>query len=87
MHKAKIILVMEVEAHRDAAEVLKSCERPLDLPAPLVAPQLAAVLCRRLLPVRLVRRDQLYALLGLLLVERVGVVSMVPGQSFGPLSG
>lgn len=61
---AEIVLVMKVEAHRDAAEVLKPSEQSLDLPAAAIAPELPTVLRRRLLPVRLVRRDQFDALLG-----------------------
>jgi len=78
---------MKVEAHRDAAEVLEPREQPLDLPAAAVAPQLPPVLRPRLLPVRLVRRDQLDALPSKLRVERVGVISLVADQSFGSLSG
>src|ERR1051325_9317903 len=78
---------MKVEAHSDAAKVLKPGEQPLDLPAALVAPQLPSVLRPRLLPVRLVRRDQLDASFSQLLVQRAGVVSLVADQSFGSLSG
>jgi hypothetical protein len=87
VHEAEIILVMEVEAHCDATEVLQPCEQPLDLPPSLVVPERSAVLRRRLLPVRPVRRDQLDALLFEFCIERVGVVSLIPDQPRGPLSG
>src|SRR2546423_14693836 len=81
MHEPEEVLDVIVEARRHAAEVLKPCVQPLDLPAALVAPQLPAVLRPRLLPVRAVRRDQLDAARGQLGVERVGVVSLVADQS------
>jgi hypothetical protein len=78
---------MEVEVHRDAAEVLKPCEQPLNLPPPLVAPKRSAVLRPSLLPVRLVRRDHLNAALFEFRVERVGVVSLIADQPPRPFSG
>jgi hypothetical protein len=39
MNEAEIVIIMKVKAHRDAAEVLKPCEEPLNLPPSLVAPQ------------------------------------------------
>ncbi len=86
MHEAEIVLVIEVRAHRNAAEVLKPSEQALDLPAAAVATQLAPVLRCRLLPVRLVRRDQLDALPSQLRVERVGVVSLITNQTLRSLS-
>jgi hypothetical protein len=44
MHEAKIALIMEVEARRNAAELLEPREQPLHLPAALLAPQLVPVL-------------------------------------------
>jgi len=61
--------------------------QPLDLPAAAVAAQCPPVLRRRFRPVRLVRRDQLDAALGQLCVQRIGVVSLIPDQSFGLLGG
>src|SRR5215204_3262961 len=87
MHEAEIVFVMEVEAHCDAPEVLKPCEEPLNLPPSPVAPERSAVLRRCFLPVRLVRRDQLDALLFEFRVERVGVVSLIADQSLRPFSG
>jgi hypothetical protein len=72
-----------IKARRHAAEVLKPCVQPLDLPAALVAPQLPPVLCPRLPPVRAVRRDQLNPALRKFGVERVGVVSLISDQSCG----
>src|SRR3982750_621518 len=84
MHEAEKILDVVIEACRDAPEVLKPRVEPLDLPAATVAAQLPPVLRRRLLPIPAVRRDQLDAAFGQLRVERVGVVSLVADQAFGP---
>jgi hypothetical protein len=78
---------MKVKAHRDATEVLQPCEQPLNLPPSLVAPERSAILRPSFLPVRLVRRDHLNALLLEFCVERVRVVSLIADQSLGPLSG
>jgi hypothetical protein len=77
VHEAEVVLGVVVEARGDAAEVLEPRVEPLDLPTPPVAPELSAVLRRRLAAVRPVRRDQLDALLFKLGVERVGVVGAV----------
>jgi hypothetical protein len=80
MHEAEIIFRVVVEARRDAAEVLEPRVQPLDLPAAAVAPELSAVLRRRLRAVRPVRLDHLDALCRQLPVERVGVVGAVAYQ-------
>ena len=87
MHEPEVVLVMEVEARRNPAELLEPREQPLDLPAAPVAAQRPAVLRRRFLPVRPVRRDQLDALGSEFHVERVGVVSLVAYEPLGPPGG
>lgn len=78
---------MEVEARRDAAELLEPREQPLDLPPALVAAKWPAVLRRRFLPVRAVRRDQLDAFGSEFFVERVGVVSLIAYEPLRSLRG
>ncbi len=73
---------MVVEARRHTTKVLQPRPQSLDLPATFVAPQLPPVLGRGFLPVRPVRRDQLNAACGEFRVERVGVVSFIPDQTF-----
>src|SRR5947209_2440504 len=63
MNEAELALVMEVEAHGNAAEILKPGEQSLDLPPSFVPAQDSAVLRPGLLPVRLVRGDHLSAAL------------------------
>ena len=78
--EAEIIFRVVVEARRDAPEVLKPGEQSLDPPPAPVAPERSAVLRRRFLPVRLVRRDHLDASPFEFRVERVGVVSLIADQ-------
>ena len=73
---------MVLVTHQNTTKVLQPCKQPLDLPATLVAAQAAPVLRRWLLPVRLVRRDQLHLLLSQFFVQRVGVIRLVTNQAF-----
>jgi hypothetical protein len=65
---------------------LKPREKPLDLPSPLVAPELAPVLGLLLFPAVPVRSDHLDALPKQGLIQRVGgVVGFVSDQALGLL--
>jgi hypothetical protein len=66
---------------------LQPRKQPLDLPSSLVTAQDSAILRWRFLPVRLVRRDHLDALLSKFRIQRIRVVSFVSDQSFGLLGG
>ena len=81
MNKAEIVLVMKIKAHRNSSKVLKPREQPFDLPTAFVAAQDSTVLCRRFLPVRLMRRNHLDALLLKFCVERVTIIGFVANQS------
>ena len=74
---------MIIKARRYPAEVLKPRPQPLNLPAAAVAPQLPAVLRRRFLSARSVRRDQLDAAFSKFRIERVGVISLITNQTCG----
>ncbi len=78
---------MKVKAHGDSTEVLQPCEEPLNLPSSLIAPQRSAILRRCFLTIRLVRRDQLDALLFEFCIKRVRVVSLIADQSLRSFSG
>lgn len=85
MNETEIVFIMKVEPRSNPPELLQPRKQPLDLPSSPVAAQRPAILRRRFLPVRLVRRDHLYALRSQLLVQWVRVISFVPNQSFGLL--
>src|SRR5918912_4424973 len=87
MHKSKIVLIMEVEAHRNPTEVLQPGKQSFNLPPSLVAPERSTILRRRFLPIRLVGRDHLNTLLPEFCVKRVRVVSFVANQSLWLFSG
>lgn len=72
-------------AHARPPEVARPNEQPLDLPAFLVAPQLAPFLGLRPLPTPPVRRTHLDALGRKRRTERVGVVRPIPDQPTGLL--
>jgi len=83
MHKASVVLDMPCIPHHQSAEITQPRKQPLDLPAPLVAPQHPAVLRLRLRPIPAMRRNHRDPLCRQSLVQRVGVVRLVPDQSFG----
>ena len=85
MHEAEKVLDMIIKARRHSTKVLQPRPQPLDLPTATVAAQLPAILRRRFLSVRPVRRDQLNAALGKFRIQRVGVVSLIANQSSGLL--
>jgi hypothetical protein len=87
MHEAEKVLDMIIKARRHAAKVLQPRPEPLDLPTTTVTAQSAPVLCRRLDPVRLVRRDHLDAPARQFSIERVAVISLVADQPLRKLSG
>lgn len=64
---------------------MQPSEEPLDLPAPLVTPELALVLGLFLLPVLAVWGDHIDAFLGEHFVEWIGAVGSVPDQPLGLL--
>src|SRR5215207_3593125 len=71
-------------AHRGLLDAHPNWTRPgvgSDLPAPLVAPELASVLSLGFLPVPTVRRNHLYAPLSEGRVQWVGVVGPGPDQT------
>jgi hypothetical protein len=72
---------MVLVTHQNPTEVLQPREQPLDLPPPLVPAQAAPVLRPRLLPIRLVRRNQLHLLLPKLFIKRVGVISLIADEA------
>jgi len=78
---------MKVEASRNPAELLQPRKQPLDLPSSLVTTQDSSVLRRGFLSVRLVRSNHLDTFFSKLCVQRVGVISFVTNQPFGPLRG
>jgi len=72
---------MTFPTHDQASEVLQPCEKPLDFPAPLVAPEFSAVLAVRSCATATVRRDQLDSVLGKPIVQCSTVISFVADQS------
>ena len=84
MHEAEKVLDMIIKARCHAAKVLQPRPQPFNLPSAFVATQLSAVLRRRFLPVRPVRRNHLDATCGKFRVKWVGVVSLVADQACGP---
>lgn len=78
---------MKVEPRSNPTKLLQPREQPFDLPPALIAAQWPPILRRRFLSVRLVRRNQLDALLPKLLVERVRVISLIADQPLGSLGG
>src|SRR5215212_1154800 len=87
LHEAEVIIHPPLVAHHQPPEVREPGEQPLDLPAPLVAPELATVLGFPLLPVPTVRRYHLYAPFFESPIQRVRIVGPVSDQPLGFLSG
>jgi hypothetical protein len=85
-HEAEVVLGSSLVADHQPPEIAQPSEEPLDLPAPLVAPELAPVLGLRPPPVPAVRGDHLDALRSEGRVERIGVVRPVPDQALGPFT-
>src|SRR5215212_537392 len=78
---------MVLVTHQNAAEVLQPRKQPLNLPTPLVPAQATTVLRPSLLPVRLVRRDQLQTLLSKFFVQWVRVIRLIANQAFRCIFG
>src|SRR4028119_1498731 len=76
-HESEVVLHLPLVAHHQPPEVTQPSEQPLDLPAPLVASELATVLCLGLLPVPSMRSEHLYAPLCECLIERVRGIGAV----------
>ena len=82
--EAEVVLGVAFVAGVDAAKILEPGEQALDLPAPAVAPEHAAVLGLGSLAVAAVRCDQLDPpLLPEPRVERITVISSVANKAIG----
>lgn len=82
--KATVVRQVIFVAHQDPAGILQPRVQPLDLPAPAIPAERAAVLRPRPRPIALVRRDELDARGGEAGIQRVGVIGPIPDQ---PLRG
>lgn len=78
---------MVLVAHQNPTKVLQPRKQSLNLPTALVTAQATPVLRRRLLPVRLMRGNQLYLLLSKFLVQRVRVIRLIANQTFRRVIG
>src|SRR5205085_7509535 len=78
---------MVLVAHQNATEVLQPRKQPLDFPPALVTAQAAPVLRSSLLPVRLVRSNQLHILLSKLFVQRVRIICLITDQALRRVVG
>jgi hypothetical protein len=87
LREAEVIVHPPLVAHHQPPGVREPSEQPLDLPAPLVAPELATVLGFPLLPVPTVRRYHHYAPFFESPIQRVRIVGPVFDRPLGFLSG
>jgi hypothetical protein len=86
MHEAQIVFIMKVEASGNPTELLQPRKQAFNLLAAFVAVQDSMILRRCFLPVRLMRRDHLNALLPQLTIQWGEVVSFISNQSLWPLT-
>src|SRR6476660_9681992 len=82
MDEAQIVRIMIFVTHQNPPVVLQPRKQPLNLPAPLVAPQLPPVLRLGLFPILPMWRDHLDVERLKLCVQRVRVIRFVADQSF-----
>ena len=80
LHEAEVVVQMVLVAHHNAAVVLQPRIEPLDLPAPPVPAEGAAILGPGPAPLGPVERDQRDAARGELGIERGGVIGLVADQ-------
>ncbi len=85
MKKRLVDCERAIPTHGQAAKVAEPSDGALDDPASLVATQCPAVLGRRLLAVRPMRRDQLDAAPSQSLAQRIAVIGPVPDHPLGLL--
>ena len=80
MNKTEKIIQMIFVANDNSSVILYPGKESFHLPTPFVTTQFATVLCFRLFPISLMRRDQLDSKLCQLFVERIGIIGFIADQ-------
>src|SRR3954468_17172174 len=87
MDKGGVMFDAAVPSGEHAPELVEPGKGAFDFPSSFVSAQRSSILGNGLLPVGLVRRNQLNAALCQPLIERITVVGAIPNKSFGSSHG